>query len=1111
MQDRWTTPNTTKDGNRHRVGQRCGAVLALLLAGLLATVGQAAYLEDVPQTLVQPDGTVVSCFASGDEFYHWLHDADGYVIVKDPATGYFAYATKVGDELVASDCLAGSCDPRTLGVEPRLRPGRRILEQRRAAMAQGELVLPPHPEGAPTFTSLANIVIFVRFSDQAEFTNPLSTYNSFFNASSGVSLLNYFKEASYNQTTITSTFYPTSGGTAVVSYRSPNPRAYYQKYDATTNPQGYNGDDERTAREHELVKAAVDAIAAQVPTSLNLDTNGDGNVDNVVLIVRGGVEGWSDLLWPHRWSLYTRTAYINGKRVYAYNFQLDDVLSVSVLCHEMGHTLGAPDLYHYDDCSSAPDLYPVWRWDLMANNRNPPQHSGAYVKKKWFGWISTIPEITTSGTYTLNPITSSTNNAYRIASPNSTDEYFVLEYRRATGTFETSLPGSGLLVYRVYPNANPSAPGNRCGPPDEVYVYRPNGTTTANGDPASAPFSADSGRTAINDSTNPSSFLSNGSPGGLNISNVTSVGNTISFTVTLGGGGCTYSISPTSASVPAAGGSGTVTVTAGSGCTWTATSNAGWITVTSGASGSGNGSVGYSVAANAGAARTGTLTIAGQTFTVNQAGSGGGGGEVTVFSDSFEGGLAGNWSVSGTTTWGYSTYRAASGSGSAWCAGGGSAPQSPGQNYVANQNSWMVYGPFSLADATAASAEFDLWFNTESNYDFVKWMISVNGTNFSGYQTSGNSGGWQHVTFNFADVTSLTAIGAPAVWFAFIFRSDSNTQYEGAYVDNLVIKKTTAGGGCTYSISPTSASVPATGGSGTVTVTAGSGCTWTATSNAGWITVTSGASGSGNGSVGYSVAGNAGAARTGTLTIAGQTFTVNQGAGGGGGAYTYYVPAMAHNPGSSGTQWRSDLAVANTSSSTANLTLTYYSSSSPVVRSTTLAGNGTTKWGNVLESLFGVASGTSTQGTVVISANVPLAIVARTYNQAPSGTYGQFYPAVRSAHTIASGQTACLPGLEKSTAFRTNVGAINLGSSTCTVQFGVYTGSGVQVGSNVTLSVPAERWAQLNDLFGTAGAGNQSVAYAKVQPVSSGCQIWAYASVVDNATGDPTTVPMIVP
>src|SRR5829696_5308386 len=76
------------------------------------------------------------------------------------------------------------------------------------------------------------------------------------------------------------------------------------------------------------------------------------------------------------------------------------------------------------------------------------------------------------------------------------------------------------------------------------------------------------------------------------------------------GGTCSYSISPTGASVAAAGGSGTVSVTAGAGCAWTAVSNAGFIGVTSGASGSGNGTVGYSVGANAGTtSRTGTLTI----------------------------------------------------------------------------------------------------------------------------------------------------------------------------------------------------------------------------------------------------------------------------------------------------------------------------------------------------------------------------------------------------------------------------------------------------------------------------------------------------------------------
>jgi uncharacterized protein (TIGR03437 family) len=63
-----------------------------------------------------------------------------------------------------------------------------------------------------------------------------------------------------------------------------------------------------------------------------------------------------------------------------------------------------------------------------------------------------------------------------------------------------------------------------------------------------------------------------------------------------------------------------------------------------------------------------------------------------------------------------------------------------------------------------------------------------------------------------------------------------------------------------------------------VSVTAGPGCAWTAASNANWITLTSAAGGSGSGAVSYSVAANPGAdPRTGTITIAGQTFTVTQG------------------------------------------------------------------------------------------------------------------------------------------------------------------------------------------------------------------------------------------
>ncbi len=85
------------------------------------------------------------------------------------------------------------------------------------------------------------------------------------------------------------------------------------------------------------------------------------------------------------------------------------------------------------------------------------------------------------------------------------------------------------------------------------------------------------------------------------------------------------------------------------------------------------------------------------------------------------------------------------------------------------------------------------------------------------------------------------------------------------------------GTSCSYAIAPTSASVGAAATTGTVTVTTAGGCGWTATSNAGWVSVTGGSSGSGPGAVTLAATANTGpSARTGTVTIAGQTFTVTQ-------------------------------------------------------------------------------------------------------------------------------------------------------------------------------------------------------------------------------------------
>ena len=82
--------------------------------------------------------------------------------------------------------------------------------------------------------------------------------------------------------------------------------------------------------------------------------------------------------------------------------------------------------------------------------------------------------------------------------------------------------------------------------------------------------------------------------------------------------------------------------------------------------------------------------------------------------------------------------------------------------------------------------------------------------------------------------------------------------------------------GCAFSLNPSSETFPVEGGNGSVTVRAGMGCVWTAVSNAPWLTLSSGANGNGNGTVNYVVEANSGAARMGTLTIAGQTLTIAQ-------------------------------------------------------------------------------------------------------------------------------------------------------------------------------------------------------------------------------------------
>jgi hypothetical protein len=85
---------------------------------------------------------------------------------------------------------------------------------------------------------------------------------------------------------------------------------------------------------------------------------------------------------------------------------------------------------------------------------------------------------------------------------------------------------------------------------------------------------------------------------------------------------------------------------------------------------------------------------------------------------------------------------------------------------------------------------------------------------------------------------------------------------------------------CSYSLSSSSVSLPGAAGTGSVNVVTAAGCAWTAISNASFAIVTGGSSGTGNGTVSFSVSANPGPERIGTLTIAGLTFTMTQLPGG---------------------------------------------------------------------------------------------------------------------------------------------------------------------------------------------------------------------------------------
>jgi hypothetical protein len=359
---------------------------------------------------------------------------------------------------------------------------------------------------------------------------------------------------------------------------------------------------------------------------------------------------------------------------------------------------------------------------------------------------------------------------------------------------------------------------------------------------------------------------------------VTGGGNSLELTLAQPGSGvsCTYALSQATATVPAGGGSGlTVALTAG--CAWTATSDQPWLTITSATSGTGNATISYAAAANSlTTGRTGNITVTGSggtaQLTVNQT--------ATPCSYSL---LPTNASIPAAGGNGFTVALTA---GCAWTA--------------TSDQPWLT-----IASATSGTTNAPITYTVAAN---------ASTTDRTGHITVTGSGGTAQLTVNqsstpctyvlaptSADVPASGANGLTAAltagcawtvasdqpWLTIASATSGNGNATITYaaaanattsvrVGHLTV---TGSGGtaqltvtqraeCTYTLVPPTAAPTAAGGGFTVALTAG--CAWTASSDQPWLTITAGTSGSGSGTITYSVAANGGTtSRTGHIAVTG--------------------------------------------------------------------------------------------------------------------------------------------------------------------------------------------------------------------------------------------------
>jgi M6 family metalloprotease-like protein len=367
-------------------------IIALFLGLLLSPALSAAPLDGEWMDFEQPDRHPIQLKVFGDEFYARFEGADGYTVVKDPASGWYCYAelSADGQNLISTGLPYGAPPPAAGTVSAsrsrRFPPqrGLKLAGERRRAIAQekrrqfeqlsgattGGSVAPAPPasiQPAALTGEVRGLTLLIQFPDVPG-TIAQATVEAFCNQpgwaewGNNGSVRDYWYDVSGGKLTYTNT--------VTGYYTAKQPRAYY------TDPSVSQG-----IRAREIITEALTALEAQGFDFTSLSTDANGRIRAINAFYAGNVvNDWAEGLWPHQGGL-SPTFYADGVRSGSYQISNTGAsLRLGTFCHENGHMLmGWPDLYDYDSDSNG-----VGNYCLMASsgstNPHPPEawlrHSG---------------------------------------------------------------------------------------------------------------------------------------------------------------------------------------------------------------------------------------------------------------------------------------------------------------------------------------------------------------------------------------------------------------------------------------------------------------------------------------------------------------------------------------------------------------------------------------------------------------------------------------------------------------------------------------------------------------------------------------------------------------